>query len=175
MPLPSTSRGQSCTTSTTLTHVYYFSIQIRTWLKMISVAVERLTVLPWHTEGGGEPLPISGTFSYRGFPANSIDWFLIDEQRQEWASNWCRSNHLYDYANFWTAKRVQVHNCMHFAFSLINLHQHNLTCTLEVERWRRLVVLAAGCSRCPDCCCSCRSCAHLCGLCCTAPCAVTAG
>lgn len=28
------------------------------------------------TEGGGDPLPIRGTFSWRGFPPNRADWFL---------------------------------------------------------------------------------------------------
>lgn len=172
--IPKTSRGQSCTRPKTLIHVYYFNISTRS--KMISLATVCLTVLPQHTEGGGEPLPISGTFSYRGFPANSIDWFLIDERRQKWVRHVYRSKHVDDYAPHSYKSSGKVHNSsMYFAFCLVNLHQDKLTYTLEGERWRRLVAVAAGCSGCPGCCCSCRSCVCLCGLCCTEPCAVTAG
>lgn len=33
------------------------------------------------TEGGGEPRPIRGTFSYRGFPPNRAVWFLGERER----------------------------------------------------------------------------------------------
>lgn len=35
------------------------------------------------TVGGGEPLPMSGTFSYRGFPPKSMAWFLWAERRDQ--------------------------------------------------------------------------------------------
>lgn len=35
-----------------------------------------------HTEGGGEPRPIRGTFSYRGFPPKRAVWFLQQAQRK---------------------------------------------------------------------------------------------
>lgn len=35
------------------------------------------------TDGGGEPRPIRGTFSYRGFPPNRAVWFLRKDERLE--------------------------------------------------------------------------------------------
>lgn len=35
------------------------------------------------TVGGGEPLPMSGTFSYRGFPPKSMAWFLRAERQDQ--------------------------------------------------------------------------------------------
>lgn len=34
------------------------------------------------TDGGGEPRPIRGTFSYRGFPPKRAVWFLQKKMRQ---------------------------------------------------------------------------------------------
>lgn len=35
------------------------------------------------TEGGGDPRPIRGTFSYRGFPPNRAVWFLRESKRSD--------------------------------------------------------------------------------------------
>lgn len=38
------------------------------------------------TVGGGEPLPMSGTFSYRGFPPKSMAWFLWGREERSGVS-----------------------------------------------------------------------------------------
>lgn len=90
------------------------------------------------TEGGGEPRPIRGTFSYRGFPPKRAVWFL--------RKNDTNIQRLWELEMFCSAH-----------------YFHPLTCTQTWGRWRRPEQAGAGCSGCPCCCCSCRSCACWCG------------
>lgn len=58
--------------------------KVNLWYELLSLSQHEcmcghekgLTSGAQRTEGGGDPLPIRGTFSWRGFPPNRADWFL---------------------------------------------------------------------------------------------------
>lgn len=87
------------------------------------------------TDGGGEPRPIRGTFSYRGVPPNRAAWFLGKNGGPGSEAGVKQS-------------KANAPGCV------------LLTCSRRRGRWRRRARAGGGCSGCPCCCCSCRSCAR---------------
>lgn len=119
--------------------IYRFSCALEAkfvcWLKEKQHHRKDLSSGAQRTDGGGEPRPIRGTFSYRGVPPKRAAWFLGRKGRPGSDAGGKASN-----AN--------------------TLCSVLLTCSRMRGRWRRAARAVGGCSGCPCCCCSCRSCAR---------------